>query len=98
MESESRDERLARLQRYRDLGPLTRLTFDNLISRGRSPDPRDQARFRRCVDGAKAFAQDPDGWLVLVGASGCGKTHIAAAVANACLERGQPALFEGDVG
>jgi DNA replication protein DnaC len=30
---------------------------------------------------------------VLVGASGCGKTHVAAAVANACLERGQPALF-----
>jgi DNA replication protein DnaC len=30
---------------------------------------------------------------VLVGASGCGKTHIAAAVANRCLERGIPALF-----
>ncbi|MFB3093847.1 MAG: hypothetical protein ACE1ZN_05530, partial [Dehalococcoidia bacterium] len=26
----------------------------------------------------------PEGWLVLVGASGCGKTHIGAAIANRC--------------
>ncbi len=93
VEDESKDQRLARLQSYSNLGPLTRLTFENLIRRGRSADPRDQARFQRCVDDAEAFAQDPQGWLVLVGASGCGKTHIAAAVANRCLERGVPALF-----
>lgn len=93
VQNESTEARLARLQRYSNLGPLTRLTFDNLIRRGRSADPRDQARFQRCVEDAEAFAQDPQGWLVLVGASGCGKTHIAAAVANRCLERGIPALF-----
>jgi DNA replication protein DnaC len=93
VEQESREGRLARLQRYSNLGPLTRLTFGSLIRRGRSADPRDQARFQRCVDDAEAFAQDPQGWLVLVGASGCGKTHIAAAIANRCLERGVPALF-----
>ena len=93
VEDESQDQRLTRLQSYSNLGPLTRLTFENLIRRGRSADPRDQARFQRCVDDAEAFAQDPQGWLVLVGASGCGKTHIAAAVANRCLERGVPALF-----
>src|SRR3990172_1156355 len=90
---ESSDPRLARLQRYSNLGPLTRLTFENLIRRGRSADARDQQRFQRCVDDAEAFAQDPQGWLVFVGASGCGKTHIAAAVANRCLEQGTPALF-----
>jgi DNA replication protein DnaC len=93
VEMESREVRLARLQRYSNLGPLTRLTFDNLIRRGRSADPRDQARFQRCVEDAEAFAKDPQGWLVIAGASGCGKTHIAAAVANRCLERGIPALF-----
>jgi DNA replication protein DnaC len=93
VELESRESRLSRLQRYSNLGPLTRLTFANLIRRGRSADPRDQAKFQRCVESAEAFAQDPDGWLVVVGASGCGKTHIAAAVANRCLERGIPALF-----
>ncbi len=93
VEEESQEARLARLQRYSNLGPLTRLTFQNLIRRGRSADPRDQARFQRCVEDAEAFAEEPDGWLVLSGASGCGKTHIAAAIANRCIERGVPALF-----
>jgi DNA replication protein DnaC len=93
VELESKSQRTSRLQRYSNLGPLTRLSFDNLIRRGRSADPRDQARFQRCVDDAEAFSQDPDGWLVMAGSSGCGKTHVAAAVANRCLERGIPALF-----
>jgi DNA replication protein DnaC len=93
VELESNEVRRTRLQRYSNLGPLTRLTFDNLIRRGRSADPRDQRRFQRCVDDAEAFAQDPNGWLILAGASGCGKTHVAAAIANRCIERGVPALF-----
>ncbi|GAC1558223.1 MAG: hypothetical protein NVS2B7_33300 [Herpetosiphon sp.] len=32
-------------------------------------------------------------WLVLMGKHGVGKTHLAAAVANERLERGQPTLF-----
>jgi DNA replication protein DnaC len=31
------------------------------------------------------FAQNPSGWLVLVGPYGCGKTHLAAAIANHAL-------------
>ena len=29
-----------------------------------------------------SYAQNPDGWLLLTGSFGCGKTHLAAAVAN----------------
>jgi len=93
VELESRETRLSRLQRYSNLGPLTRLTFGNLVSVGRSPNPRHRALFARCVEAAREFAKDPNGWLVLVGPSGSGKTHIAAAVANQCLERGVPAFF-----
>jgi DNA replication protein DnaC len=93
VEDESDETRLARLQRYSNLGPLTRLTFDNLIRRGRSADPRDQARFQRCANDAESFANEPGGWLVLQGPSGCGKTHVAAAIANRCIQRGTPALF-----
>ena len=39
-----------------------------------------------------------EGWLVFVGASGCGKTHIGAAIANRCIERGTPALFDMPIG
>ena len=91
--AEGEEERLARLQRYSNLGPLTRLTFANLMSRGRSTDPANQERFARAVAAAQQFAQEPSGWLVLCGPSGCGKTHLAAAMANACIEQGRPAFF-----
>ena len=90
---EEEERRFARLQRYSNLGPLTRLTFANLSVRGRSSNPRDQERFQRCVEEAHVFAEGPSGWLVLSGPSGCGKTHVAAAIANRCLELGRPALF-----
>lgn len=90
---ERQDERVTRLQRYSNLGPLTRLTFESLVSRGRSASRQDQERFQQCLEDARAFAEEPDGWLVLCGPSGCGKTHIAAAIANRCIARGQPVLF-----
>ena len=42
---------------------------------------------------AMNFAQSPDGWLVLVGDNGCGKTHLASAIANYRYEAKKPALF-----
>jgi DNA replication protein DnaC len=86
-------ERLSRLERYSNLGPLTRLTFDNLLQRGRSSDPQNQERFYRCYQTARAYAESPKGWLVLSGPSGCGKTHLAAAIANYRIKQGQPAFF-----
>jgi DNA replication protein DnaC len=90
---ESVESRLDRLQRYSSLGPLTRLTFKNLLEHGRSTNPRDRELFRGLVADALAFAEEPEGWLLIHGPSGAGKTHVSAAIANRCLERGQPALF-----
>jgi DNA replication protein DnaC len=42
---------------------------------------------------SQEFAQGPNGWLLLVGPNGCGKTHLAAAIANQCLETGAVVLF-----
>lgn len=92
-EDEKADERLDRLQRYSNLGPLTRLTFENLIERGRSPTSSHQEAFASAVGAARSFADAPSGWVVLAGPSGCGKTHLAAAVAGRCIERGNAALF-----
>jgi DNA replication protein DnaC len=36
---------------------------------------------------SREYARRPDGWLVLVGGNGCGKTHLAAAIANDCLDQ-----------
>lgn len=86
-------ERQVRLQRYSNLGLLSRLTFDNLLPQGRSGDPASQAQFKRVGQAARAFAAGPAGWFVLSGPSGCGKTHIAAAIANERLSRGEPAFY-----
>ena len=39
------------------------------------------------------FAKNPEGWLVFMGVTGCGKTHLASAVVNYRYEQGKPALF-----
>jgi len=90
---ESEKECQARLERYSNLGALTRLTFDNLIPQGRSGDIKNQERFAAAYQAAKVFAAEPKGWLILVGPSGCGKTHLAAAIANERINRGYPAFF-----
>jgi DNA replication protein DnaC len=51
-------------------------------------DNMDQA-YRLAFD----FAKDPDGWLVFMGVTGCGKTHLAAAIVNYRYEEGKPASF-----
>ena len=42
---------------------------------------------------ALEYAQNPDGWLLLLGPNGCGKTHLAAAIANQSLNDGALVLF-----
>lgn len=44
---------------------------------------------------ATAYAAQPapTGWLILAGAVGCGKTHLALSIAHAVIERGVAALF-----
>ncbi|MFQ5933376.1 MAG: ATP-binding protein [Dehalococcoidia bacterium] len=83
----------SRLRKYSNIGPLARLTFDNLIPQGRSADPENQRLFNKAFEAARVYADDPQGWLVLVGPSGSGKTHLAAAIANVCIERGQRVFF-----
>ena len=87
------EERQARLQRYSNLGSLTRLTFENLSPQGSSESPATQEKFNRAYQAAKAFATEPKGWLVLTGPSGCGKTHLAAAIANHCIENNHPVFY-----
>ncbi len=87
------EEHQARLQRYSNLGSLTHLTFDSLLSQGKSENPISQERFSRAYEAAKAFATEPKGWLVLTGPSGCGKTHLAAAIANHCIANNYPVFY-----
>ncbi len=81
------------MQRYSKLGSLTRFTFENLESQGRSGNPRSQEQFKRAYQAAREFVAEPTGWLVLGGPSGSGKTHLAAAIVNERISHGYPALY-----
>jgi DNA replication protein DnaC len=87
------ERRQSRLERLSNLGPLTRLTFDNLESEGRSTDPRRRERYSRIVAQGRAFSEAPEGWMLIAGPPGCGKTHLAAAIANAQLAQGEAVIF-----
>ncbi len=88
--NEEADVRRSRLQRLSNLGALTRFTFDSLIPTGRNGD---SDGFRAAYDATRAYASDPEGWLVITGGSGSGKTHLAAALANERIAEGEPVLF-----
>jgi DNA replication protein DnaC len=94
-QAEESGARITALRRYSNLGPLARITFANTGDRGPLPDTGSQHRFQQALAAAVQFAEDPAGWLVLTGPSGSGKTHLAVAVANRCIERGETTFFIG---
>ncbi len=85
--------RVSRLQSLSNLAGLGRLTFENLSPDGRDSDPVSQSLFRAALAAARQYAEDPQGWLVLIGPVGSGKTHLACAVANYRINKGYPAFY-----
>jgi len=83
-----------RLFSISNLDNLHHLTFENFQSRGRvGLGPWQADSLERAYNQAQQFAQKVDGWLLLQGGFGCGKTHLAAAIANFTVGLGVPTLF-----
>jgi len=81
------------LHRASNLGLLTRMTFDTFVPEGHGLNPQMQDNLRKAYKKSLVYAQHPEGWLILKGSYGCGKTHLAAAIANYQVEHGYPVLF-----
>jgi DNA replication protein DnaC len=95
---ELRKKKTEYLEKYSNLGSLSQLTFDNLSPKGKPPrhserSEESQGHFAQVYEAAKAFADNPRGWLVFLGPSGSGKTHLACAVANHRLKLGEPVFY-----
>ena len=92
-EAEIEQRRQARLRALGNLGALQHMTFDSFLPDGIGL-PEDRRRnLRDAYETARRFAERPEGWLLLLGGYGCGKTHLAAAIAHARLARGDAVLF-----
>ena len=91
--AEAEKARLDSLMRLSQIGALTHCTFENFIPEGHGLTASRQRNLRMAYERAAAFAAAPVGWLVLKGGYGCGKTHLAAAIANRQLAAGRAALF-----
>lgn len=76
---------ITELHRLSNLDPFADKTFENF-------DP-DVPGVRRAYVRAKSYAEAPRGWLILFGNYGSGKTHLAAAIANAAFKRHFKVLF-----
>jgi DNA replication protein DnaC len=76
------------------LDELQSMTFDNFQPHGQ-PGLGDEQRssIERAYEQARSYAGSLQGWLFLQGGYGCGKTHLAAAIANECVGLGVPTLF-----
>ena len=71
-----------------------RMTFASFDVRGgHGATRRDRESLERAKSTAETFAADPDGWLLLTGTHGSGKTHLAVAIAGECLRRDRPVFY-----
>jgi len=76
------------------LGELEGMTFDTFQPRGRvGLGDEQQASIEAAFNAARTYAGSLQGWLFLRGGYGCGKTHLAAAIGNECVNLGVPTLF-----
>lgn len=86
-------ERLDRLRRVGNLDAFSERTLDNFQTDLTMHTAEEQASLMMALNAARRYADQPEGWLLLEGTYGCGKTHLAAAVGNARLHKGSAVLF-----
>jgi len=86
-----------RLYEMSNLDRLSHLSFENFNTSGNPKaefvTPQEVASLQTAKDASEEFSNTMQGWLLLEGAYGCGKTHLAAAIANDAVHRGIPTLF-----
>jgi DNA replication protein DnaC len=74
-------------------GRLSELRFNNFDLRQASAEPEERESLEAAFNAAVAFAEAPRGFLTLQGTNGCGKTHLAGAIANKAVANGIDVFF-----
>jgi len=76
-----------------ELELLRNMTFDNFDHKRLELPLEQRQNLHQAFNLALDFAHSPEGWLIFQGINGCGKTHLAAAIANYRLAQGKPVYF-----
>lgn len=80
-----------------NLDRLSHLNFENFSTSGNEKakfmSPKERESLHQALEKGENFSKYLQGWLLLEGGYGCGKTHLAAAIANNAVDRGVPTLF-----
>lgn len=92
-DQERLERRMRKLQMISSHSLLSHLTFASFNPVLSNLDAEKALNLRSIFDTCVTYAQNPDGWLLLMGTYGCGKTHLAAAVANERSSMGYPVIF-----
>jgi DNA replication protein DnaC len=90
---EIESERSNKLQKYSNLGSLSKCTFEILSPEGRKFEGKALFDYKPVYDAAMAFAASPAGWLIIEGPNGSGKTHLACSIANYRIAKSEPAFY-----
>ena len=76
-----------------NLPKLRGMTFENFDYKRVNLPPEQRENLAKVYHLARDYAKSLDGWLVFQGENGCGKTHLAAAIANENIKAGKPVQF-----
>ena len=86
-----------RLFAMSNLDKLSHLRFENFKTTGNEKakfmTPQEKENLRDAFETCEQFVKTKKGWILLEGGYGCGKTHLAAAIANEAVNGGTPTLF-----
>jgi DNA replication protein DnaC len=93
-QNESNQVARNKLYQLSNLEAFKTMSFSSFSVQGRLGLADEQIRsLQYALSQAQQFAGNPRGWLLMMGSYGCGKTHLAAAIANTCVEFGMHTIF-----
>jgi DNA replication protein DnaC len=86
-------ESTQRLYKVSNLDVFKDMIFENFDIKGISGGQEINKTLEVAFNSSQNYARNLKGWLLLMGGFGCGKTHLAAAIANQAVSFGVNTLF-----